>query len=858
MDDLIAEFLTETNEALAELDTALVQLERAPDGETLARIFRLVHTVKGTCGFFGLSRLEGVAHAAENLLGLYRDGERAVTPEGVSAVLASIDAIRTIMAGLAETGAEPPGDDAALRARLEALAAPEAGAVPPGQEALTEPLLEPAAECEEPELPGPLPTPANDGAPTPLAAAPAAPAAGTGAEAALPVQAIRVSLPVLDDLMTLASELVLVRNQLLQVARSQGDSAFSAPLQRLSRITSELQEGVMKTRMQPVSAAWSKLPRLVRDLGQELGKRIELVMTGGETELDRQVLELIRDPLTHMVRNCADHGLEGPEERRRAGKPEAGRILLSARQEGGRILIQIADDGRGLDLDRVRRRALERGLVTEAALAGMDDADVARFVFRPGFSTAEAVTAVSGRGVGMDVVRTNIERIGGSVDLRSSAGRGTTLTIRIPLTLAIISGLIVQAEAERFAVPQAAVVELVRVGPGGATLEWVNVAPVLRLRGQLLPLVPLGALLGLAPALEAGAAVEGFVAVLHADAGRFGLLVDGVFDTEEIVVKPVAPILRDLAAFSGNTILGDGGVIMILDPGGVARLAGLSLGRAGEAEAEGAAQSTDTAQLLLFRAGGQPTPLAVPLGLVARLEALPAESIELVGEGPAVQYRGRLMPLLPVGAWSRPQPGATQQMLVFQEGERMLGLMVDEILDVVQEPLALRPSGARPGFLGSAIIAGRGTDVLDCAHWLRLGDPAWFGHSGGPVPRLLVVEDSGFFRQIVVPALSSAGYAVTECADAAAALALREKGAMFDAVLTDIEMPGMDGFDLLAEIRRGGPWAALPVVALTSRTGPRDMARGHAAGFNDYVAKFDRDRVLAALGRAISGLRSAA
>ncbi|MFC7610829.1 chemotaxis protein CheA [Teichococcus aestuarii] len=320
------------------------------------------------------------------------------------------------------------------------------------------------------------------------------------------------------------------------------------------------------------------------------------------------MLELIRDPLTHMVRNCADHGLEGPEERRRAGKPEAGRILLSARQEGGRILIQIADDGRGLDLDRVRRRALERGLVTEAALAGMDDADVARFVFRPGFSTAEAVTAVSGRGVGMDVVRTNIERIGGSVDLRSSAGRGTTLTIRIPLTLAIISGLIVQAEAERFAVPQAAVVELVRVGPGGATLEWVNVAPVLRLRGQLLPLVPLGALLGLAPALEAGAAVEGFVAVLQADAGRFGLLVDGVFDTEEIVVKPVAPILRDLAAFSGNTILGDGGVIMILDPGGVARLAGLSLGRAGEAEAEGAAESTDTAQLLLFRAGGQPTP----------------------------------------------------------------------------------------------------------------------------------------------------------------------------------------------------------------------------------------------------------
>jgi len=857
VDDLISEFLTETNEALAELDTALVELERASDdAEILARIFRLVHTVKGTCGFLGLPRLETVAHAAESLLGLYRDGERQVTPEGVTAVLGAIDTIRLILTGLAEAGEEPRGDDSPLLARLEKLVHGN-GEAAPGASA--------SVEAEQPEAFGadetghepavapftPLARTLPEEAPGPQAAAPGA------SEAGLPVQAIRVSLPVLDELMTLASELVLVRNQLLQVARSQGSTPFSAPLQRLSRITTDMQEGVMKTRMQPVSAAWSKLPRLVRDLGQELNKKIDLVMTGGETELDRQVLELIRDPLTHMVRNSADHGLESSDQRLRAGKPETGRILLSARQEGGRIVIQIADDGRGLDLARVRERAVERGLATEAAVAAMEDADVARFVFRPGFSTAEKVTSVSGRGVGMDVVRSNIERIGGNVDLQTTAGRGTVLTIRIPLTLAIISGLVVESFGERFAVPQSAVVELVRVG-SNTQVEWLDSAPVLRLRGQLLPLVQLGPLLGLAPYLEGGAPVEGFIAVLQADTARFGLLVNGIFDTEEIVVKPVAPILRDLQAFSGNTILGDGGVIMIIDPAGIARIAGIGSNRVAQAHGEAAAKEDGGAQLLLFRAGGSPTPKAVPLGLVARLEALPAASIEMAGGRPVVQYRDRLMPLIPLGAWAQPTGDAHQQLLVFQDGERMLGLMVDEILDVIETRVALRPSAEHAGFLGSAIVNGRATDVLDCAYWLRHGDPAWFGKTEQMIPRLLVVEDSGFFRQIVVPALSTAGYEVTACVDAAAALRLRDSGAMFDAILSDIEMPGMDGFGLVAEIRREGAWSALPVVALSSRASPKDVMRGRVAGFTDHVAKFDRDRVLAALTRALSNMSEAA
>lgn len=839
MEDLLAEFLAETSEALADLDTALVALERqGGDKETLAQIFRTVHSVKGAAGFLGLHRLGAVAHAAENLLGLYRDGAATVCPAGVTAVLGAVDAIRTILSGLAENGTEPAGDDTALVAALDAAAT--------GSETPPAPL--PAAEAP----------PAISAAVTPVVApvaAPAVDAAVPPAEAvaapatAMPNQSIRVSLGVLDELMTLASELVLVRNQLLQIARGEEASPFAAPLSRLSRITSDMQEGVMKTRMQPVSAAWGPLPRIVRDLGAELGKRIDLSMSGGDTELDRQVLELIRDPLTHIVRNSCDHGLESPEMRRAAGKPETGRIALSARQEGGRIVIEISDDGKGLDLLRVRARALQRGLATEAELAAMRDEDVARFVFHAGFSTAEAITAVSGRGVGMDVVRSNIERIGGTVDLQTASGRGTTLTIRIPLTLAIVSALVVQAAGERFAVPQATVVELVGLGGGSAAVEWLDAAPVLRLRGQLLPLVALGPLLGLEAAQEGGSTVGGFVAVLQGDVGRYGLLVDTVFDTEEIVVKPVAPILRDLASFSGNTILGDGSVIMILDPAGIARMAGVGAGSA--VVDDSLVEQQDLTQVLVFHAGGSATPIAVPLGVIARLESLPGKSIEIAGGKHAAQYRGQLMPLVPIGHWVPPAPDAMQPVLVFQDGTRQLGLVVDEIVDVVEESLVLRPSAEQAGFLGSAIVSGRVTDVLDCAYWLRLGDPSWFGKPDAMVPKLLLVEDSGFFRQIVVPALTAAGYDVTAKADAVQALQLRAEGRMFDAVLTDIEMPGMDGFELLAEVRRDGPWKRTPMVALTGRAGPTEVARGRAAGFHDFVAKFDRDRVLSALVAAI-------
>jgi two-component system chemotaxis sensor kinase CheA len=805
-----------------------------------------VHTIKGTCGFLGLSRLEKVAHAGETILGLYRDGSLKVTPQGITLIFAAVDAIRKIVVGLEQNGQEPDGDDAAV---IEALDAAARGESVTMQTA-------------------PMPQPEAAPAPSPIAApAPAAPRAAEAVieaaqtESATAQQTIRVSVEVLEDLMTLVSELVLTRNQLMQLARVSSDSQISVPLQRLSHITSELQEGVMKTRMQPIGNAWAKLPRLVRDLANELGKKIELEMRGADTELDRQVLELIKDPLTHMVRNSGDHGLEKPADRRAAGKPETGRILLNAYHQGGHIIIEIGDDGRGLPVEKIRAKVLAQGLTTEAELAQMSEHDVLRFIFRPGFSTAQQITSVSGRGVGMDVVKTNIERIGGTIELRSKEGRGTTFTIKIPLTLAIVSALIVQAGGERFAIPQIGVVELVRVGDeheGNTRIEMIKDAPVLRLRDRLLPLVSLSSLLRLREAPVGG--LKGYVVVMQVGANVFGIVVDRVFDTEEIVVKPVAPILRHITMFSGNTILGDGSVIMILDPNGVARGAGITAeGRAEDQQTMSATvgiRSDSSTSLLLFRAGDQ-TPKAVPLGLVARLEDIPVERIEMSGGTPVVQYRGQLMPMVPIaGHWEAPASGR-QAVLVFTEGQRSMGLMVDEILDVVEEPLLIQPGSDRLGYLGSAVIAERVTDVIDTVYWLSHAGGDWFrgdrkSSASHQKPRLLLIDDSTFFRHLVVPALSAAGFDVTAVESPAEALRLRDAGVEFEALISDIEMPEMDGLSFARNVRASGGWMRLPLVALSSRAEPEDVARGREAGFTDYVAKYDRDALLSSLRECLS------
>ena len=605
MDDLLREFLTETNESLDVVDVELVKFEQDPNNEKiLGNIFRLVHTIKGTCGFLGLPRLEAIAHAAETLMGKFRDGV-PVTGPAVTLVLQSIDRIKQIVADLEASEQEPAGDDRDLISELERMS--EAGKPAPAAEApkhtqgelvyqILERQLRPGEvsldelerafrETVAEEVPVPAPV---EPAPAPVVAV-AKPAKavekrevkekdpekdGAANAGGVSSQSIRVAVDTLEHLMTMVSELVLTRNQLLEIVRRHEDSEFKVPLQRLSNVTAELQEGVMKTRMQPIGNAWQKLPRIVRDLAQELGKQIELEMVGAETELDRQVLELIKDPLTHMVRNSADHGLERPDDRRKAGKIEKGTIRLAAYHEGGHIIIEIADDGRGLSLDRIRQKIIENGLATEAELEKMTEGQIYKHIFAPGFSTAAKVTSVSGRGVGMDVVRTNIETIGGTVDLKSVQGKGTTFTIKIPLTLAIVSTLIVESCGDRFAIPQLSVVELVRVQNNSEhRIERIKDTPVLRLRNKLLPLVPLAGLLKVEVSAEKSED-EGFIVVMQVGNVTFGLVVDGVFHTEEIVVKPMSKMLRHITMFSGNTILGDGSVIMIVDPNGVASAIG--------------------------------------------------------------------------------------------------------------------------------------------------------------------------------------------------------------------------------------------------------------------------------------------
>lgn len=736
MDEILKEFLTEATEMLSQLDTELVELERRGGNPELVRsIFRIIHTIKGTCGFVGLSRLEKVAHAAENVLGKIRDGELVVSAAAITAVLEAVDRIKMIVAGVESTGAEPEGDDAPLVAELARIAAGEVGdsaadaaaTAAPASEETAVPAPEAAAALESPAPPESTEAAAPDAQAAPAQPAPTEPAR-TPAQieraatetSSVAAQTIRVNVAVLEHLMTEVSELVLTRNQLLQTLRSNGDSAFAAPLQRLSQVTSELQDSVMKTRMQPIGTVWSKLPRLVRDLGRELGKKIELVMHGQETELDRQVLEMIRDPLTHMVRNSADHGIEPPAERLAAGKPEAGTISLDAYHRGGHIIIEIADDGKGLSVEKIKKKALENGIVSAEELAGMSEQQIQQLIFKAGLSTAQQVTSVSGRGVGMDVVRTNIEKIGGAIEMQSKEGAGTRFLIRIPLTLAIVAALIVECAGERFAIPQIGVRELVRVGPTSPNkVEQIHGALVLRLRDRLLPLASLRALLGLGE--PETASDERFVVVAEVGTENFGVIVDRVFDTEEIVVKPVAPVLRELNVFSGNTILGDGSVVMILD---LNNLMSLNSGSAGDQTAHvvhatsSVAAEDDRTALLVFRAGGNARK-AVPLARVARLEQLATETFEMVDGAIVVQYRGRLMPLVALDGAAMMPDQRRQQVIVFADSERSVGVLVDEIVDIIEDRLDIELTDQRPGMLGTAVIGGKATEIVDVDHILR-------------------------------------------------------------------------------------------------------------------------------------------
>jgi two-component system chemotaxis sensor kinase CheA len=802
MDSLVSEFVVESYENLDQLDRDLVVLEQNPsDHSTLSSIFRTIHTIKGTCGFLGFPRLESVTHAGETLLSRLRDGELTVSPEITSALLACVDAVRQILACIEASNDEGETDCTELRDTLTRLAEGEGEAAVPERtggrfgELLIKSGLVPKEEVEkalreqeqgDPRRLGEILVerkvlPPQFVADTLRLQEEAH--GGTGSSS------IRVDVRLLDKLMNLVGELVLARNQILQFTAQRGDPTFLGTSQRLNLITTELQEGVMKTRMQPIGHVWSKFPRVVRDLAVSHGKQVRIEMEGNETELDRTIIESIKDPLTHVVRNSVDHGIETPEQRRARGKPDEGRLFLRACHEGGQVIMEISDDGAGIDLEQLKRKAIQRNLITPEQAGRLSDRELLHLIFLPGFSTAETVTNVSGRGVGMDVVKTNIEKIGGTVDIQSKPGQGTTLRIKIPLTLAIIPALIVTSGGERYAIPQVSLLELVRLEGDQARrgIERIHGAPMYRLRGSLLPLVSLNHELALdeipggsrATVVEndltgmdrmgrtgrtgspphpvqpsensgaipgAGASPEGTpavnIVVLQADDRQFGLVVDEINDTEEIVVKPLDKQLKEIPVFAGATIMGDGKVALILDVTGLAQQARVISALRDRALAETSVKSEKKVadrQALLLLGIGREGRMAIPLSMVARLEEFPPTMVERAGTREVVQYRGRILPLVRL-AQSLPGTEAEDgpsdeplQVVVYAEGGRSVGLVVNRILDIVEDTVHVEECAIQDGLLGSAVIQQRVTDLLDVHGLIRSLDPTFFDRpvSGG-------------------------------------------------------------------------------------------------------------------------------
>ena len=747
MDELTREFLIESQEGLDRMEQCLTDLETRPqDAALLGEIFRSVHTIKGTTGFLGFKRLETLAHAGENLLGLLRDGKLAANRPLITGLLHLLDGLRAILKSIETMASEGEGEDSALIEQLVALqapanvkqpvhakvgatfsaapaaAAPQAPSAPQAQAPVSA-AQAPAAPAQQPAnaIPAPVVQSAAAGSETD-ASRPRAQiaAAGSAAESTL-----RVDVVLLNRMMNLVGELVLTRNQVLQATAS--DPNMTLLSRRLDMVTADLRENVMKARMQPVSNIFSKMPRIVRDLSQSLGRRVRLVVEGQDTELDKSLLEAIKDPLTHAVRNSLDHGIEPPEVRVAAGKDPEGTLKLRASHEGSHVIIEVSDDGAGIAVEKVRDKAIERGIIAPERASQLGEHELLQLVFLPGFSTAAAVTNVSGRGVGMDVVRTNVEKIGGKVEIDSRTGKGTTLRLRIPLTLAIIPALIVRSVNQSFALPQGSLSELVHVPPEQAakTIEWIEGAPLYRLRGKLLPLVFLDRLLMPAGEHKSASERDSFIAVLDVDGRRYGLVVDGLADPEEIVVKPLSAVLKVIGLYSGATVLGNADLALILDPGAIAVKAGVTMSADRDAEgADSEEEDTNAAkgmEYLLVEAAGRRA--AVPLADVLRIEQIPLSRIEFIGDRPVLNFEGQLMPVEDSGgvlaaaeaeANSASQTDREPQIIVVvcREGNRHVGIAVSHVLDVAAGG-DLFEAGTSQRTGGVTLLKDRVTGVVD-------------------------------------------------------------------------------------------------------------------------------------------------
>lgn len=903
MDDLLTEFLAETNEGLAGLERQMLDLEKNPTNLEIVRtIFRVIHTIKGTCGFLGLNRLESVAHATENVLGLMRDGELVPNPTIMGTLFAAIDRLRAIVTAV-ESGEDErnPHEDKviikALNACFSATSEEEMTSaihtiLTESHTDTTDTVVERIPTCDVPfEI-------FNDTAPIEMSAAnpsnnepaeadynqktppnsisqeqhfsPLPPSLQNTASSTQTTPSsqkfIRVHLDVLDNLITLISELVLTRNQLLQLMQTSIDPIFNIPLSRLSYITTELQEEVMKTRMQTIENAWAKFPRLIHDLSQELNKKIDLIQIGGETELDRQVLELIKDPLTHMIRNSADHGIEAPDMRLQKGKPETGTITLKAFHEGGQIVIEIIDDGAGIDPIRLKKKLVEKGMISPDEASTLSDWQTINYIFRPGFSTADSISNVSGRGVGMDVVKANIEKLSGTIDLHSAVDKGTHFTIKIPLTLTIISALIFESQGERFAIPQLSVTELVRVSPRSAyQIEYINKTPILRLRNGLLPLIFLESLLNLnlhpnKPLHQR----ELCVIVIHIGTIGLGIVVDKVFDTQEIVVKPLSKIFSQSKFFSGSTILGDGGIVLILDQNAIAN----QLKEISGTDSKLTIMSqfkpiNDKTLLLVFKVNKKK--YAVPLALVARIAEISKGSIEWVNDTWLIHYQEHLLPIAKFdGNWTTTELQQTSHenmpLLIFADRGYAMGLAIEEIVNIIEYDLKIEIENKKDGCLGTTIMNGQTTSIVDCEFYLKKAFPGWFEHRNLEIQegirkiQVLFVDDSQFFRNLFMPLLTLAGFDVKTAHNGIQGIQYLRHHQEFDIIISDIEMPEMSGFDFAKEIRQMESYQNKALIALTSRATEEDIKYCLECGFDNHYSKTQQKQLLEKLQELRRGI----
>ena len=969
-DEILQGFIEESLEHLADIENDLLAIEEGGadiDVDLVNKVFRAAHSIKGGAGFMGLTVIQNLAHAAENVLGLIRSEKLVPDPDIINVLLLASDELQQLIEDV-ETS-----NDVDITEHVNALnAIYEGGNAPPqpaaqpqeseqpaeSEEKAAEPEPEPKAEAQvqepkttpEPEAVDESKTADSTPPPEPATTAPPQPepvpepvqrpepktAKKTAAKKAKSSAhkadtSIRVTVSLLDQLMNLAGELVLSRNQLLQTITS-GDVRNAETVgQRIDLVTSELQEAIMLTRMQPIGNVFNKFPRVVRDLSKMLGKQMDLTIVGKDVELDKTIIEAINDPLTHLVRNSVDHGIETPDERARKGKNPKGLIVLKAYHEAGQVVIEISDDGKGLDGNMLAETAINKGLITPEQAKTMSEKERVNLILLPGFSTAKKITDVSGRGVGMDVVKTNLDQLGGSIEIESEVGKGTTISVKLPLTLAIIPCQIVVTGGERYAIPQVNLEELLRIPASKVKerIERVGNAEVVRLRGNLLPLIRLSDVLDIPrtyydpineevkpdrrenladrrskasplfrdqetalkdeqPNSSVTFQREGNdrrqnpasalnIVVVSTGAMKYGLIVDRLQDSEEIVIKPLGRHLQQCKGYAGATIMGDGRIALILDVNNLSQMAGLTsldgterANELAEAAKDAIIKAKDKQALLTFSSSPDEQ-FAVPLNQVERVEKIKITDIEDVGGRRVMQYRGGSLPLVSIDEVAMVQPLADRDdllVIVFNLAGKDIGLLAIGPIDAIEvaadvDDMTLKQTG----IMGSSIIDGHTTMLVDIFEIVQTINPDWFADHAlsetieveeGEVPTILIVEDSNFFRNQVRGYMEEAGFNVLEGEDGVEALeVLEEHVDDITMVVTDIEMPNMDGFQLTEKIRQNAKFSHLPVIALTTLAGDEDVAKGKAVGIDEYHIKLDKERLMECVHRFVKEAETA-